>query len=419
MSTENEVTAMRSVLGAMILDVNAAAIGLSALRPDAMIGGLAIVLGAMRKMYERSIPIDSLTLCAALEGSGDLERAGGPVVISHLLEYAGALVNIEQRCEIVNNEAVARALRKGCLETLRDLEPGGCAAPEALDEAEARILAIRDSHQKLEMESLGVVLGRLKIGGRTGVQYGYRSLDWATGGAHRGQFIAVGARPGIGKTALGVCIAYHAAQAGHDVVFFSLEMEPAEIGERFVAVQGTVGLTAVRHGGVEVENAKLALSRLPVWILHVPRPTITDLRAALRRKRIPTSLVIVDYLQLVKPAERYESRHEAVELTARGLKWMATEFGVPVVGLAQLNRGLEEGGKARRPVLSDFREGAIENDADVVIFVHRPKYYERGSTQAELVLAKQRQGPTLGCPVHFDGRYAAFYDLMGEAETET
>jgi replicative DNA helicase len=410
---------MRSVLGAMMLDPNAAAIGLSELRHDAM--GAAPegrALAAVRAIYGRGQPIDMVGVVRELEVSKMLDQAGGPGGVSGLLEYACPLLTLERNCRIVNEEAIERALRTTCLTVVAELPER--PIEESLDSAEARIAAIRDSHSTIEFEPLGAIVARVFSGATQGLKTGYRLFDWMTGGMSPGRLVTVGARTGVGKTAIATQIALRLAREQVPVLFFSLEMATSEIVERLISLIGMVPIGKVRSGSWRpaATSAARELVNLPIQLVHVPRPTVVDLRATIRRSKPPPALVVVDYLQLVHPAERCDSRAEAVDRAVAGLKAMAMEFGVPVLALAQVNRNTEDRGKIREPMLSDLREsGGIEMHSDVVAFLHREKYYEPGDTEAKLIVAKNRQGPRRNEKLTFTGVYARF-DSVEHAPVE-
>lgn len=399
----------KSALGAMILDPNAIAVGLAALRHDAMQGRERVVLRALRAMYAAGKCVDIGLLARQLDTTGELDAAGGPLFLTDLLQYACALSNLEITCECVNRDAERIALRDACAKILEETGRTDNDTAEVLERAEKSVMAIRENApNNQDPEPLAVILDRVLSGKRKGTKTGFTKFDWATGGMHSKQLITLGARPGMGKTSIACNIADHLTAQGLPVLFFSLEMDTQEIGARMIALQN-VPLSHVVRGTPQVVQAALDIKARPLALVHLSRPTLVDLRAIVRRSRIKPAVVIVDFLQLVHPGEKTDNRAEAVENVARGLKWMACEFDLPVIALAQLNRNTEERGKLRRPVLSDLREsGGVEIHSDVVAFVHREKYYEPGNRDAELIIAKNRQGPIAGCKLEFIGEFASF-----------
>jgi replicative DNA helicase len=416
--TEQEIQSMRGILAAMLMDPDARAIALAELRPDAMDGrqGEKLILDGLRRLELKAKPVDMITLATDLRDAGTLDLAGGAPAIGELYEYVAAipLSNLEHHCRIVNGSATRRALRAACQKTLTATEDPTNSAAELLDRAEADVLSVRDAHVTARFETIGQVLSGMTLGERKqgGLHVGYRRFDGLTGGIAAGNLVVLGARPGIGKTSLATCMAVRIA-ATEPVKFFSLEMDKSEIAERVLALHGPT-LGDVRRGLVS-EQTVLDAARLNLSIVHQSRPTLLDLRAALRRERDKPALVIVDYLQLVHVVGRFDTRAAAVEAVAEGLKAMAMELSVPVLALAQLNRGVEgDRGKPRRPVMSDLREsGGIENHADIIAFLHRPNYYEaQKSHETELYVAKNRMGPLGKVSMEFIKQHASFEEVL-------
>lgn len=406
--------AARGVLGAMILDPNALALSLPLLRDDAMVGSEGLVLRAIRALAGRNQSVNSLSVHEQLKRHADLEAAGGAGFISDLTMQACSMSFHEAYIEAVNDAAALRALKLALLELLGKMEDEDPTT--LIDMAEERIMAVRDGAVATNAtEMLGSILSRVSFG-QHGIETGMRPYDRHTGGLIPRQLVVVGARPGVGKTAFGLGIADHLAENKIPTLFFSLEMDRREISERLVAFHG-VTLGDVRYGTPRAAEVASQLLTRPLWINDTSSPTVLDIKAAIHRARPKPRVVIVDYLQLVRPLGRHNNRAEAVDGIARALKTMAGQLEVPIIALAQLNRGVEGRGKDARPMLSDLREsGGIENHADVVVLLHRPKLYEAGNTEAELLLAKNRQGPTRGGKLAFLPDHAQFSDLYVEDE---
>lgn len=406
-SVEASDRAARGIVAAMMIDPLAIPLAAAALRDDAMVGGLAKVYGAIRAIDARGDGVDLLAVAAELERRGEIDGVGGYAALAGLVEYVSPRSNIEAHAALVNEAATARALKRALLESLAEVE-NPVSVADALDSAERRIMAVRDKRARTTIEPVGSILDRMLAEPRYGVRIGFPRIDDATHGLRGGQLIVLGARPGVGKTAMACRIANNVAMDGGDVWFFSIEMTETEIAQRLVALHG-VGMGWARDESSA--SARDAVARLPIRIVSESGPTVTDMRALLRRHGAG-ALVIVDYLQIIHPGGRFDSRAQAIDEITVGLKRMAREFEVPVLALAQLNRAMEAGGKIRRPMLSDLREsGSIEAHADVILFVHREKYYDPENNAADGIIAKQRQGPCpVTCPLVFDRYHATFYE---------
>lgn len=256
-----------------------------------------------------------------------------------------------------------------------------------------------------------------------GAETGFKELDLATGGLQKGHLVVVGARPGMGKSSFMLCLALHMAKKGVKVGIFSLEMTAEELTQRLLAIESGMMLKKIRVGQLldgefeKITETTIELRRLPIWINDRADLTPVDLRIELRKN--PAEVVFVDYLQLLKSVDRYYTRQEEVSRISQSLKAIAKSFRVCVVALAQLNRQVEHRAD-KRPNLSDLREsGAIEQDADVVMFLHRPEYYGKKTDnhgKAEIVLAKNRHGPTGTVVAFFDAETTAFRPIQSEQE---
>lgn len=408
-----DLDAERAVLGAMLISRDAVDFAAETLPPDAFyrvahqkVFAAIVAVGVTRR--ER---VDLVTLAEELRRRGDLESVGGLVVLAALVESVASTAGLQEHLRIVQDKSILRRLQvaafgiqRGCTEASDDVRT-------ILDRAESAVMAVRESQvETVPNEPVGLVLSRVVSGSRRGIPTGFGKLDWATGGLHAGQLITVASRPGVGKTAWGCGLADRLAFEGHTVQFFTLEMDPQEIASRFIAFRG-IPLKDVYRGGPEVERAAMQIKNLPLNLWHKVAPTILDLRAVLRRAKPKIDVVIVDYLQLIAPGQRVNSPREAVTIAVRGAKAMATEFGIPVVGLAQLNREIEKDGKIRKPMLSDLKESAaLEETSDTVVLLHRAQYYTPDSTDADMIVAKNRLGPVTGGKLVFVGKYARYED---------
>jgi replicative DNA helicase len=383
------------------------------------------VYAAVLDLHRRGQPSDLVTLRDALEASGTLDQVGGVAVIASLTDGVPKTANVEHYARIVRDKALIRAVRDECRRLVDEAEREGQSGAALLEQAEAAIYRIGSTSVRTDWVSaeqladeLGPVVERLTEQHQaiSGVPSGLADLDWLTRGWQAGDLVVLGARPSSGKTACALQFAMRAA-VNVQVAFFSVEMGLQAIGLRALTAEAQIDGFRLMSGYVrdDVSLHRLgeglaALGSRRLWIDESPRLSPVSMRSRLRRLRSMTGaigLVIVDYLQLLDPLpeHRRESRTNQVAGISRALKVMAREFAVPFIALAQLNRQLEQAGD-KRPRLSDLKDsGAIEQDADVVLFLHRPELYERDKPEleglAELHLAKHRNGPLGTVPLTF------------------
>ncbi len=425
-----------SVLGGMLIDADAVAKAVE-LVDDSMFyrEGNRRLYRAMRRLFERGEAIDPVTLTEELRGSGEVDAVGGPAYLAELMEAVPTAANIEYHAKILRDKAILRRLIEASTETVRDaFESGGDAVEDTLDRAEQRIFEISQAGQRKGFVWIKEVLWpafehieRLQQakGAVTGVPSGFPDLDNLTAGFQRSDLIVVAGRPSMGKTSLVLNIVQHAAiERGTPVAFFSLEMSKEAIVQRLLCAEGQVNSSNLRRGRLsEQEYMQLAtaaghLNTAPIWIDDTPAITALELRAKARRLRaeVDLGLIVVDYLQLMR-GPRAENRVQEISAISGALKAVAKELEVPLIALSQLSRAPEQRGE-HRPQLSDLREsGAIEQDADLVLFLYRPEVYEREVTdatgeslegKAELNVGKQRNGPTGTINLFFRKEYTRF-----------
>ncbi len=424
--------AEQSVLGAVLLDREAAERCVEILRPD------DFYREAHRRMFEavvalvsRHEAVDVITVAEELGRAGQLEAAGGLTYLSDLTAAVPTTANAPQYARIVADKAMLRELLRAAADITEAVYLGDDDPDGALDQAESRIFRIAESRRSgRSFQPLKDVLMRAFAsleqlyehkGEVIGTPTGLAELDRLTTGFHPAELIVLAARPSQGKTALALNIGLTAAMRGAPVGFFSLEMAAEQLALRLLCMAAGVASERVRSGFLGEEDwPKLghALGRLadaPIFIDDTPNMSVMDLRARSRRMRAEcgVSLLIVDYLQLMHTRGRAESRQQEIAEISRSLKALARELEVPVLALSQLSRAVEAR-ESRRPQLSDLREsGAIEQDADVVIFIYQdPKLAEDPSRryEMELIVAKQRNGPTGPVPVIFQRQLGRFTD---------
>ena len=426
-STEAE----RGVLGSMLIEPEAIPQALTVLRPeDFYRDANRAIYEAMLTLFERSEPIDLVTLSEELRKSGRLDAVGGIAYLTSLAAGVPTAAHVERYAQMVRDRSLARqVIRAGTEIVSRGYDPQ-LPADELLDEAEAKIFQIAQDRGTKGYAALKDVLlqaiGKLNTiyregGGVTGVPTGFARLDELTAGLQPADLIIVAARPSMGKTAFALNLARNAAMQGVPVVIFSLEMSREQLAMRLVCSEGFINQNNLRTGRMseaEWKNFALAVDRLsaaPIFIDDTPSLTALDLRARARRLKAEhhIGLVLLDYLQLMESRTRTENRQQEISAISRSLKALARELEVPVVALSQLSRAVESR-EHKQPMLSDLREsGAIEQDADVVAFIYRDDYYNQElppekQNIAEINVAKQRNGPTGKVYLHFQKEYGRF-----------
>ncbi len=432
-----------SVLGGMLIDADAVAKAME-LVDDSMFyrEGNRRLFRAMRRLFERGAAIDPVTLTEELRNSGELESAGGPAYLAELIEAVPTAANIEYHARIIRDKALLRRLIEASTETIRDAyDTRGESVEDTIDRAEQRVFQISQAGQRKGFIWIKEILWpafehieqlQQAEGSVTGVPSGFPDLDNLTAGFQRSDLIVVAGRPSMGKTSLVLNFMQHAAiEYGTPVAFFSLEMSKEAIVQRLLCSEGQVNSSNLRRGRLsEQEYMQLAtaaghLNTAPIWIDDTPAITALELRAKARRLRaeVDLGLIVVDYLQLMR-GPRAESRVQEISAISGALKAVAKELAVPVIALSQLSRAPEQRTE-HRPQLSDLREsGAIEQDADVVLFLYREEVYKRDQTdleeeslegKAELIVGKQRNGPTGTIDLFFRKEYTRFESVSRRA----
>ena len=392
-----------------------------------------IIFDAIVALYEKNkgIGVDGLLIRDELTNCKQLEEAGGLEYLSRVAESVPSSANVMYYVSIVKDKSLLREMIGVAGEILEDGFNGFGGVAEKLDLAEQRIFAVTDKRisqnavplKDLVMRSYELIEKR-SGSGITGLATGYHSLDQLTCGLQNGEMIIVAGRPSMGKTSLALNIAENLGVVEKmPVALFSLEMGRQQLAERFLCSISRIDAQLVRKGMLETEHYQILvescgkLSDAPIYIDDTPSLTPLELRAKARRLKSQHGIrcVIVDYLQLMSCGDsRIESRQQEITLISRYIKALARELDCPVVVLSQLNRS-PEGREGHKPRMSDLREsGSIEQDADVVILLHREDYYHQGeenyerNNAAELIIAKQRNGPTGNVELRFMDKYARF-----------
>ncbi|MEJ3405690.1 replicative DNA helicase [Rathayibacter sp. YIM 133350] len=429
----HDLLAEQSALGGMLLSKDAVADVVETLRGgDFYVPKHEIIFDAILTLYSHGEPTDVIAVTDELTKNGDLSRAGGADYLHTLTGVVPTAANAGYYAEIVAERALLRRLVEA---GTRIVQMGYAGEGEPLDlvnTAQAEIYSVTGSTESEDYvpltEAVTVAIDEIEAakhtdGRMTGVPTGFADLDELTNGFHPGQMIIVAARPALGKSTLALDFA-RAAAIGSDMptIFFSLEMGRSEIAMRLLSAEASVPLQSMRKGTVDSRDwTTIAATRgrindAPLYIDDSPNMTLVEIRAKCRRlkQRVGLKMVVIDYLQLMTSGKRVESRQQEVSEFSRALKLLAKELQVPVIALSQLNRGPEQRAD-KLPALSDLREsGSIEQDADMVILLHRESAYEKDNPragEADLIVAKHRNGPTRTVTVAFHGHFSRFTDL--------
>lgn len=434
--------AERGVLGSVLLDPEVLDdVALVIREEDFYLPAHQALFQQLLAMHAEGKQIDVTLLTDRLQRAGLLDSIGGVPYLVEVVEAVPTAANAGYYAEIVRDRATLRAMIHAGTEIVRDAFDQSLEARDLLSRAEERVLSILDRRGGAETSPLSKVLSdamdridrRKQRGGQIGgVSTGFVELDTVIDGLHESELIIIAARPSMGKTAFATNIAEHIAlQEQLPALFFSLEMSRLELADRLLCSRARVNGQRLRKGTVSQADMKKLidaageLSRAPLYIDDTPSRTITEIGAVARRlkKRHGLGLIVIDYLQLIEPDNPKDPRQEQVAKIARRLKALARELKVPLLCLAQLNRQADMGKEGHRPRLSHLREsGAIEQDADVVMFVHREEYYaqkeedkKRLAGQAEIMVAKQRNGPVDDVKLAWLSDYTRFENLAAHA----
>lgn len=435
-----------SVLGGMLIDGAAVAKAVEAV-DDSMFYREAHrrLFRAMTRLFEQGSVVDVITVSEELKKGNDLEQAGGLEYLATLLEAVPTAANLDYHARIVREKALLRRLIDAAHAIERDVhEPGERSVEEVLDQAEQRVFRVSESRDRAGFVWIKEVLypvfehiERLLESPTDipGLETGFRDLDRMTTGLHAGDLAIVAGRPAMGKTSWVLNVAQSVA-IEHEVpvAVFSLEMSKEQLVQRFLCAEGRVNAQRLRRGKLANEEyqrlarAVALLNTARIWIDDSATANVLEMKAKARRLKAEqdVGLVVVDYIQLMTGARRTDNRVQEVGEISRGLKSLARELEVPVVALSQLSRAPEQR-PDRRPQLSDLREsGSIEQDADLVMFLYRQEYYH-GPTdkdgnslegKAELIVAKQRNGPTGTVDLFFHKEYTRFDSMSAGPEPD-
>ena len=449
MATDNQNTTLKAppqsleaeaaVLGAMLSSREAVSKSIQWLKPDHFYKtGHQKIFSAMVKLFNDNEQIDTISVSDLLKKQKVLESVGGAYFLTGLVESIPTTANVESYAKIVLEKSLLRQLIKVAQDLSNEAYDDHRKAGDILDRVERSIFSITQSGLRGGFQPIDKILHESfeqldsissKEGGVIGVPSGLTDLDEVTAGFHPGDFIVIAGRPSMGKTALALNIARNAA-IDHKIGigFFSLEMANNQLAMRLLCTEAKVDSHLVRTGNlprnqwVNLSTNVGTLAEAPIYLDDTPGISVLELRAKARRLKAEkdVGLIIVDYLQLMQgPAS--ESRQQEISHISRSLKGLAKELNLPVIALSQLSRAVENRSD-RRPLLSDLREsGAIEQDADVVIFLYRPFLYtqeESDDGKVHIIVAKQRNGPVRTVMASFIARYTSFENLSYYQEEE-
>ena len=435
----HSVEAEQSILGGLMLDNS----GWDRIA-DLLHGGdfyrrdHQLIFEAIGALSEKSIPSDAVTVSEHLEKCSQLDDAGGLAYIASLARDTPSAANIKAYAEIVRERSMLRELIRVGGEIAGSAHANdGRGATDLVDEAERKVFEIAERGQRAGTGFIGLrkilpgVIDRLdelshSEGDITGVATGFQKFDALTAGLHGGELIIIAGRPSMGKTTLAMNIAENAAIAGKvPTAIFSMEMSAEQLAFRMIGSIGRVNQSNLRTGRfsdedwTRINSAVAIMSQAPIFIDDTPALSPTEIRSRTRRlkREHGLGLIIVDYLQLMGVAGTRENRATEISEISRSLKALAKELNVPIVALSQLNRGVEQR-TDKRPVMSDLREsGAIEQDADLIVFIYREEVYDPDTPRkgvADIIIAKQRNGPIGDFHLTFLGEYTRFENLIAE-----
>ncbi len=425
----------KHVIGALFLDAEALGEALEILKPeDFYLEKHQVIFEAVAGLFEKNSPVDLITISESLKKGQKFELAGGDAYLMEISSEVVSSANVAQHCGIIKEKALLRSLISSATRILEKAYDGSQEPGEIMDSAEGEIYAISETTIKQGFVPIKRILSdTFKLiesyskGEVIGVPTGFKDFDSITSGFQKTDLIILAGRPAMGKTALALSMLANAAiDYKKTIAFFSLEMGREQLVQRILCRQAQVNMHLLRTGRLPQRDfPKLSIavgpiSEAKVYIDDHPSLNILELRAKCRRLKAQQGLdmVMVDYLQLMQGAGRQENRQQEISQISRGLKGLAKELEIPVLALSQLSRAVEQRGGEGEPKLSDLREsGAIEQDADLVMFVYRDEIYNKEAEKgkAKIILAKQRNGPTGEVPLTFVSDYASFMNYSGRA----
>lgn len=400
---------------------------------------------AIQELFSASESIDILTVTQKLRANGEIDNVGGPYYISQLTNRVASAAHAEAHARILVQKFILREMIRISGKVIQNAYDETTDVFNLLDEAESELFAVAEGNIRKDYESMASLLFKaqneienamLKEDGVNGIATGFTDLDKITSGWQKSDMIVVAARPGMGKTAFVLSMARNVAvDYQHPVAVFSLEMSSIQLVNRLISGEAEIPAEDIRRGNFSkkefeqfFERTK-QLSEAPIYIDDTPALSIFELRAKCRRlkQQHNIQLIIIDYLQLMSSGGKGGNREQEISNISRSIKEIAKELDVPIIALSQLSRSVETRGGDKRPMLSDLRDsGAIEQDADIVSFIYRPEYYQLTewpdgtpcTSQAEIIVAKHRNGSLKDIRLKFLGKYAKFTNLDGLSQDD-
>ncbi|MFM2022615.1 MAG: replicative DNA helicase [Aquiluna sp.] len=429
----HNMEAEQSALGGMLLSQEAIADVLEVVTgADFYAPKHELIFNAIIYLFGRGEPTDVIAVTDYLNKQGNLLKAGGADYLHSLSSFVPTAANAGYYAKIVSDKAILRRLIDAGTRIAQSGYESQGEVEDLVNQAQSEVFAVvsqtaKDDYvglsESIEFAIRDIEAAQNRGGDLTGIPTGFTNLDTYTHGLHSGQLVIVAARPSVGKSTFALDIARNAAiKHNQATIFFSLEMGRSEIAMRMLSAESGIYLQSMRKGTLtEGDWAKLAAVRgkindAPLYIDDSPNMSLVEIRAKCRRlaQQVQLKMVVIDYIQLMTSGKKVESRQQEVSEFSRALKLLSKELGVPVVALSQLNRQAEQT-KDKRPELSQLREsGSLEQDADVVILLHREGLFEKDhprAGEADLILAKQRNGPTGTVTVAFQGQYSRFVNM--------
>lgn len=430
-----------SVLGALILDQDALSNSIDIIRPEYFYSEEnATIFRVISHLFAEGKPVDILTVSESLKKNGSLEAVGGNYKLVSLTSRITSAAHIEYHVRLLSEKYIQRELIRVSTETLRDAYDETSDVLDLLDKTETKFLEINDSNFNSDILGMDTLVrntimdiekNQTLAENASGLLTGFRTLDNKIGGFQKGTLVILAARPAMGKTALAINIARNMAVDFHKpVAIFSLEMTASELTSRLISAETSIEGRKFKANGKLSEAEKEyirektnSLVKAPIYIDDNPGLTIFELRAKCRRlkQKYDIQMVFIDYLQLMQGGDAVKSgnREQEISYISRQLKALSKELSIPILALSQLSRAVETRGGSKKPVLSDLREsGAIEQDADIVMFIYRPAYYGEGGEDderlAKVIIAKHRAGETGEADLNFINQYVRFENRMDD-----
>ena len=421
--------AEQAVIGSMLIDPECIPVVIEQLRPDDFYTEEnRRIFETIYSMFNNAMRIDAVTVLDQLKSTGLYDDAGGRAYLMQLMDVTPTAAGVREYAAIVRDKSMLRAIAQAGAEIEKLAFEGGGTAADIAELAEQKIYNVRQGREIKGLSHLKTVImdlyAQLDERSRSdsdipGISTGFRDLDHALTGLNKSDLILVAARPGMGKTAFALNIALNAAKASKkDVVVFQLEMSKDQLASRFLASEALIESQKLKTGNlaeedwIKIARATNVLAKTRIYVDDNPAITVAEIKAKCRRLGDGLGMIVIDYLQLMQSGgRRSDNRTQEVAEISRALKIMAKELNVPVVCLSQLSRAAEQRAD-KKPMLSDLREsGAIEQDADIVMFIYRDDYYNEDSEQknvAEIIIAKNRHGATGSVNLQWIGQYTTF-----------